>query len=43
MFKNRVFYILAIVFAAIFLSGCGEDEKLLKSRDYQKKYETGVV
>ena len=43
MFKNRVFYILAIVFAAIFLSGCGEYEKLLKSRDYQKKYETGVV
>ena len=43
MFKNRVIGVVAIVGAIVLLSGCGEYEKLLKSRDFQKKYETGVV
>ena len=42
MFKNRVIINLAIVAAVILLGGCGEYEKLLKSRDFQKKYEMGV-
>ncbi|MEN8157483.1 MAG: outer membrane protein assembly factor BamD [Bacteroidota bacterium] len=42
MFKIRPLYILTIVAAALLLSGCGEYEKLLKSRDFQKKYDTGL-
>lgn len=33
---------LLIATAAMILNGCGEYEKLLKSRDFQKKYEVGV-
>jgi len=33
---------ILIVLTAIFLGGCGEYEKLLKSRDVQMKYEKGV-
>ncbi len=42
MFKNRVLVGAAAVGIVILLGGCGEYEKLLKSRDYQKKYETGI-
>jgi outer membrane protein assembly factor BamD len=42
MFKNRVQIFLLIAAAGLLLSGCGEYEKLLKSRDYQKKYEMGI-
>ncbi|MEN8230200.1 MAG: outer membrane protein assembly factor BamD [Bacteroidota bacterium] len=42
MFKNRVIIGVAIAGIAIILSGCGEYEKLLKSRDYQKKFDTGL-
>jgi outer membrane protein assembly factor BamD len=42
MFKNRV-QIILLAFAAILLvAGCGEYEKLLKGRDFQKKYEAAV-
>ena len=43
MFKNRIIIGAGIIGAAILLSGCGEYEKLLKSRDFQKKYETGIA
>jgi outer membrane protein assembly factor BamD len=43
MFKNRVIFGLVITGAVVLISGCGEYEKLLKSRDYKKKYETGVA
>jgi len=43
MFKNRVIYVLVLFGAVLLLSGCGEYEKLLKSRDFQKKYEMGVT
>lgn len=42
MFKNRIYFGLLFGVAAVMLSGCGEYEKLLKSRDFQKKYDTGV-
>lgn len=42
MFKNRMIFGVLFVGAAVILSGCGEYEKLLKSRDFQKKYEMGV-
>ena len=42
MFKNRVLIGVLIAAIAMIFSGCGEYEKLLKGRDYQKKYETGV-
>jgi len=36
--------VFGVLFAAaiVILSGCGEYEKLLKSRDFQKKYDMGV-
>ncbi|MEN8203088.1 MAG: outer membrane protein assembly factor BamD [Bacteroidota bacterium] len=43
MFKNRVIFIVAILGAILLLGGCGEYEKLLKSRDFQKKYEMGLT
>ncbi len=43
MFRIRPLYILTIVAAVLLLSSCGEYEKLLKSRDFQKKYETGLT
>ncbi len=43
MFKNRVIIGVGIAAIAMILSGCGEYEKLLKSRDYQKKYDAAVV
>jgi len=42
MFKNRVLIVGLIATIAMILSGCGEYEKLLKSRDYQKKYDTAL-
>lgn len=42
MFKNRLIIVVAAVLFLGLLSGCGEYEKLLKSRDFAKKYETGV-
>ena len=42
MFKNRVLIVGLIAAIAMILSGCGEYEKLLKSRDYQKKYDTAL-
>lgn len=43
MFKNRI--IIGVITAGVILllGSCGEYEKLLKSRDYQKKYNTGVT
>ena len=43
MFKNRPILFLAVAALAIVLSGCGEYEKLLKSRDFKKKYEMGLA
>lgn len=43
MFKNRIVTGVLLVAALIIVGGCGEYEKLLKSRDFQKKYETGVA
>jgi outer membrane protein assembly factor BamD len=42
MFKNRI--VLGVLFttAVVVLSGCGEYEKLLKSRDIQVKYQKAV-
>lgn len=42
MFKNRIVFGILFAVAAVILSGCGEYEKLLKSRDFQKKYDMGV-
>jgi len=42
MFKNRIFFGALFLLAVVIISGCGEYEKLLKSRDFQKKYEVGV-
>ncbi|RLD50914.1 MAG: outer membrane protein assembly factor BamD, partial [Bacteroidetes bacterium] len=42
MFKNRVIVVVVIIGVIVLLGGCGEYEKLLKSRDFKKKYETGV-
>jgi outer membrane protein assembly factor BamD len=43
MFKNRAYIAVSVIVMATLLSGCGEYEKLLKSRDFQKKYEQGLV
>jgi outer membrane protein assembly factor BamD len=43
MFKNRVGVILFLGAAIFLLASCGEYEKLLKSRDFQKKYDTAVA
>jgi outer membrane protein assembly factor BamD len=44
MLKNRVIRGpgILIILAAMLLAGCGEYEKLLKSRDIQLKYEKGI-
>lgn len=42
MFKNRTLIIALFAGAAVILGGCGEYEKLLKSRDYQAKYDMAV-
>jgi len=42
MFKSRLIFGVVIVLSVLLLGACGEYEKLLKSRDFQKKYETGV-
>jgi outer membrane protein assembly factor BamD len=42
MFKNRLVFGLLFFAAAVILAGCGEYEKLLKSRDFQMKYERAV-
>lgn len=42
MFKNRIGFGVLLAVSAVILSGCGEYEKLLKSRDFQKKYDMGV-
>lgn len=43
MFKNRVIFGVVIAGIAIILSGCGEYEKLLKSSDYQKKFDSALT
>jgi outer membrane protein assembly factor BamD len=42
MFKNRIFFGALLVATAGILGGCGEYEKLLKSRDYNAKYDMAV-
>lgn len=42
MFKNRLVLGVLFITAVVVLSGCGEYEKLLKSRDYQEKYTAAV-
>ena len=42
MFKNRITQFALLAAFAVVLGGCGEYEKLLKSRDYKAKYEMGV-
>lgn len=42
MLKNRLSYLVLFLLASAVLSSCGEYEKLLKSRDFQKKYDTAV-
>ncbi len=42
MFKNRLIIGVASMLSVVLLGGCGEYEKLLKSRDFEKKYDTGV-
>ncbi len=42
MFKNRLIIGVSTLVSVMLLSGCGEYEKLLKSRDFEKKYETAV-
>ena len=42
MFKNRIIVGMLLTSAVLLISGCGEYEKLLKSRDIQVKYEAGV-
>jgi len=42
MFKNRILFGVLFTVAGVLLGGCGEYEKLLKSRDYKAKYEMGV-
>ncbi len=43
MFKNRILFGVLFAAAAVIRGGCGEYEKLLKSRDYKKKYQMGVT
>jgi outer membrane protein assembly factor BamD len=42
MFKNRILFGVLFAAAAVILGGCGEYEKLLKSRDFKAKYEMAV-
>lgn len=42
MFKNRILIIVLFTAALVVLGGCGEYDKLLKSRDYQAKYDMAV-
>lgn len=42
MFQRGVFVVGSVAVVSFLLSGCGEYEKLLKSRDFQKKYETAL-
>jgi outer membrane protein assembly factor BamD len=42
MFKNRLVWIPVAMVLTIAVTSCGEYEKLLKSSDYQKKYERGM-
>lgn len=42
MFKNRIVFGVLFAVAAVIISGCGEYEKLLKSRDFKAKYDMGV-
>lgn len=43
MFKNRLIFAVVTMLSILLLSGCGEYEKLLKSRDFQKKYTMAVT
>ena len=43
MFKNRVTLLLAFAVSTMIFTGCGEYEKLLKSRDYEQKYKSAMV
>ena len=42
MFKKKPYILLVLVLLILFAGACGEYEKLLKSRDFQKKYEVGL-
>ena len=42
MFKNGIVFGALFTGAVLILSGCGEYDKMLKSRDFQLKYEMGV-
>ena len=42
MFKNRILFGVLFTAAAVTLGGCGEYEKLLKSRDFKAKYTMAV-
>jgi outer membrane protein assembly factor BamD len=42
MLKNRSVLIYFLALTGIILEGCQGYEKLLKSRDFQKKYEVGL-
>jgi outer membrane protein assembly factor BamD len=43
MFKNGLILMVVTVGSILLLGGCGEYEKLLKSRDFQKKYDTALT
>jgi len=42
MFENRLKSVGLLLGIALILGGCGEYEKLLKSRDFEKKYEVAI-
>lgn len=43
MFKNRVYIGVAILLLGALISGCGEYEKILKSRDFPLKYDKALA
>ncbi|MBN2697678.1 MAG: outer membrane protein assembly factor BamD [Bacteroidales bacterium] len=43
MFKGREYIIILTMLAGLVLTGCGEYEKILKSKDFPLKYEKGVA
>ena len=43
MFKNRVYIGVSILLLGALISGCGEYEKILKSRDFPMKYDKALA